>query len=836
MGPGFSRCCTFALVVSACALFCAPALASSTPIGLTAVARSDHLVELSWAWPAGATYPDELDVWRDGLFFSTVARPDATSFADVNAGSPATSHTYELVPVDAGAEGTRTATTPAVTLRQDLPYKPTDVTASFVPGTSNIATVRWTRGDQDADVTYNVTAQQGSSGPVTISKAVKYADPGTDGSVTMDGFTSYTFYTFKVSAVEDVGDPAGDPGGTVAADLAAPPVRSFDVIAPQFAVGAVPSATRSGLGTIVATFPSATDAGSSVSGYTVCVDAMHCVPATVLPLEATQTATLTGLPNDGGSHTLSVVAADNAAPANASTPISSQFVMPLLAKPVIALEQGGNGCAPLVARVTSADGNGSPAPTFHLFADGVEIAQDTPITGAPYQAVSLGATATYNGDTSPSSDPIPGRVYDAEGPDAAPVVHGQAFPSTGSVLLTWSPVPDPAGAPIAKYVVTSDAIPGYEGGVQVLASPEPSALITNLAVNRPYPVQVSAVDACGRPGPASSFPSFRLDDTKPPTAPVLNVPSTTGHDVTLTWAPSTDDVAVDDYTIYVNGSPGPRTPNTTWTFSGLGNLQQFTYQVRASDGVGNLSALSVPQTAKTKDTTPPTFLSAINRVAVDGNVTLSWTAATDNGVVVGYVVRRDDQPVANGNVTGTTFVDKNVPAGKHRWDVMAYDAANNLSLPHSAELTTTAAPKATAAAKIRVVKSKGAKMVRVGGTSGARVVLSFKITQAYANAVLRLTVLKAVPTLAKKGSGSAKRKVTAKVKVRVSLPLRSGRTEAGKRLAERAARKGIISIPLGVQKPSTLRLVLTASGGVLTLSGGASGPKKAPTVGPAGSS
>jgi hypothetical protein len=255
-----------AIVVVVCAVAAAPSLAdASQPVGLSAVARSDHLVELTWSWPANPTFPDELDVYRDGAFVSSVP-PDSSSFSDTvqSLSAPGTSHSYYLVTVTGGVTGSPTASTPAVTLRGDLPNPPTNVAASFGAGTNNLAAVTWTRGAMDADVTYTVTAQPaGGGGPINTG-TVKYPDDGTAGSLTMDGFNSFTDYVFRVSAVEDVGDPAGDPGGTVNAPASAI-ATSDDVIAPQFSAGTLPTATTVSLGTISVTWPPATDAGSGVA-------------------------------------------------------------------------------------------------------------------------------------------------------------------------------------------------------------------------------------------------------------------------------------------------------------------------------------------------------------------------------------------------------------------------------------------------------------------------------------------------------------------------------------------------------------------------------------------
>ena len=127
----------------------------------------------------------------------------------------------------------------------------------------------------------------------------------------MDGFVSYTQYSFTVSAVEDTNDPPGDPGGTVAGD--APSVAtSLDTLPPQFNGGTV-TASRSSLGTITATWSAATDAGTGMASYQVCVDVINCSTQPV-QAGATQSADLGagGIRNDGLSHSVSVVAVDGA--------------------------------------------------------------------------------------------------------------------------------------------------------------------------------------------------------------------------------------------------------------------------------------------------------------------------------------------------------------------------------------------------------------------------------------------------------------------------------------------------------------------------------------------
>jgi chitodextrinase len=808
------RSCTLGVVVAACAVFAAPALAdpSSTPIGLTATPRSDHRVDLTWSWPASPTYPDELDVLRDGVFIGSVTPTSSTSFEDDLVATPATQHTYQLVTVTGGVGSPPTPSTPGTnvaTVRADLPNAPTGI-AVTIAAVTNIATVTWTRGALDSDVTYTVTAQQDPGGPI-ISRTVRYSSIGTAGSLTVDGLASYTSYQFTVNAVEDVGDPPGDPGGTtIGASPANVIVRSNDILAPQFNAATL-IASRAGLGTISATWPAASDFGSGVASYQVCVDAiLPCTSVAFDPFASSQTATpgSPNVPNDGGTHTVTVVAVDGAG--NRSAPITQTVVMPLPGTPLLSL-QGGDGCAPLVANATSVDA-GTTGLVYHLFVNGTAsdglLGQQ--ITGTPYQQVTLTAQAGYGSDSSAVSPPLVARVFDPDSPDASPQVHGQADQTSSTETLFWDPVTT-TGAPIDGYQVTSTTAPGYQGaGVFVPQSSTPGIELKGLAQSEGYVVNVVAVDHCNRRSPLPAIPFvFRLDDNQAPSAPVMNTPTSDGHDVFLSWAPSSDNVAVDDYKIYRGTTLVGRTPGTTFEDSNLPDATTFNYYVVATDTAGNPSPRSSVGMATTKDMTPPTAPGTPLASVSGGTVTLRWTPASDNVRVAGYRVTLDTTLVANVT-SGTTYVAKNVSSGSHTWYVQAFDAAGNISSSRSVMAISNGSPKATAASALKVVKSKGVIAVRVGGTSGARIVLSFKLGQSFSRAVLHLRVL----------SGAAK--------MRISLPSGSGRTTAGKRLGERAAKKGVVKIPIGTQKGGTLRLVVTAKGGLVTIAG--KGGAKAPTI------
>jgi hypothetical protein len=813
MRAALLRSCALGVVVAACAVLAGPALAdpSSTPIGLTATARSDHRVDLTWSWPSNPTYPDELDVLRDSVFIGSVSSSSSTSFEDDLVATPGTTHTYQLVTVTGGVGSAPTPATPGAnvaTVRADAANAPTGIAVTIAPAT-NIATVTWVRGALDADVTYTVTAQQSPGSPI-ISRTVRYSTIGTVGNLTIDGLASYTSYTFAVSAVEDVGDYPGDPGGTTAGASPANVVaRTNDIIAPQFN-GATLVASRVGLGTISTTWPAASDFGSGVASYTVCVDAIACTSVPFQPFQMSQTATpgAPNVPNDGATHTVSVVAVDGAG--NQSPPITQTVSMPVPGTPLLSL-QGGDGCAPLVATATSVDA-GTTGLVYHLFVNGT--ASDSllgqPIPGTPYQQVTLTAKATYGNDNSAVSAPLVARVFDPDGPDTAPQVHGQANPSAEAESLFWDPVTT-TGAPVDGYQVTSSTAPGYQGaGVFVPQSSAPGVTLTGLSGSENYVVNVVTVDHCQRSSPPPVAPfKFRVADSDPPSAPVLASPTADGHDVFLSWTASSDNVAVDDYKVYRGTTLVGRTPGTTFEDSNLPDATAFNYYVVATDTAGNPSARSAVVSVTTKDMSPPTAPSGLGLTVSGGAVTLKWSPSTDNVKVAGYRVSRDGALIANVT-SGTSYLDKTASAEAHQWTVQAYDAVGNVSRGTTIGATTNGTPKATAASRLKVVKSKGVLQVRVGGKSGTRIVLSFDLQQSFSRAVLHLRVL------------------SGKAKVRISLPAGSGRTTAGKRLGQRAAKKGILKIPIGTQKAGTLRLVVTAQGGLVTIAG--KGGAKAPTI------
>jgi chitodextrinase len=124
-----------------------------------------------------------------------------------------------------------------------------------------------------------------------------------------------------------------------------------------------------------------------------------------------------------------------------------------------------------------------------------------------------------------------------------------------------------------------------------------------------------------------------------------------------------------------------------------------TYSATANGG----SAIAVmwagllkPSTADTAAPTVPTAVTATANSPTQ--VTISWTASTDNVAVASYRVRRDGTNVTGATaVTGTSFVDTSVAGSTtYSYTVSAVDAAGNRSAESTASTVTTPDPDVTA--------------------------------------------------------------------------------------------------------------------------------------------
>jgi Ca2+-binding RTX toxin-like protein len=199
------------------------------------------------------------------------------------------------------------------------------------------------------------------------------------------------------------------------------------------------------------------------------------------------------------------------------------------------------------------------------------------------------------------------------------------------------------------------------------------------ALEAPRNVETAVAYGSGGPPPPT--------DPQPPTAPTgLAVSNVLPWSLTFSWNPSTDNVGVTGYDVYLSGNRISVALNaTSREITGLTCGREYNLGVAAVDAAGNRSAqstlISVPTAAcPPTDTTPPTAPGNL-RVTATGldTVTLAWDPSTDAGGIAGYYVWKDGVRAAN-DVDETSVTLTGLACGRaYTFGVEALDNAAILS-------------------------------------------------------------------------------------------------------------------------------------------------------------
>ncbi|WP_395789016.1 glycosyl hydrolase family 18 protein [Aquimonas sp.] len=126
-------------------------------------------------------------------------------------------------------------------------------------------------------------------------------------------------------------------------------------------------------------------------------------------------------------------------------------------------------------------------------------------------------------------------------------------------------------------------------------------------------------------------------DTVPPSVPAsLASPSQTTSSIALSWSASTDNAGgtgVVGYEVWRNGARVGQPTTTSFNDTGLTADTAYSYQVRARDGAGNLSALSAALSARTLRAAQCTAVPAVpsglaSPSQTSNSISLSWSAVS----------------------------------------------------------------------------------------------------------------------------------------------------------------------------------------------------------------
>ena len=164
-------------------------------------------------------------------------------------------------------------------------------------------------------------------------------------------------------------------------------------------------------------------------------------------------------------------------------------------------------------------------------------------------------------------------------PPSAPVLSSTGSTSS-TISLSWTASTDNVG------------VTGYDVYVNGLLNGTTAGLtytVNGLAPSTSYSIYVRAKDAAGNGTNSNTInPSTQAAaDTEPPTAPVLSSTGATNSTIDLSWTPSTDNVGVSGYEVYVGGVLNGATTSLNYTVTGLAAATNYSIYVRAKDAAGN---------------------------------------------------------------------------------------------------------------------------------------------------------------------------------------------------------------------------------------------------------
>jgi chitodextrinase len=281
-----------------------------------------------------------------------------------------------------------------------------------------------------------------------------------------------------------------------------------------------------------------------------------------------------------------------------------------------------------------------------------------------------------------------GSMFDTQAPTVPTGLTGTALSPT-EIKLTWNPSTDNVGV-VGYYVYLNDA--------PLATTTATSFTHSGLTQGTTYNYRVSAYDAVPNHSAWTAPVSVKtpVPDTQAPSVPTgLTGSAVSSTEIKLTWNPSTDNVGVTGYYVYLNDAPLATTTSTSFTHSGLKVGTTYNYRVSAYDAVPNHSAWTSPVSVTLADTQAPTVPTGLSASAVSSTeIKLTWNASTDNVAVTGYYVYLNDQPLAT--TTSTSFTHSGLKAGTtYSYRVSAYDAVPNHSAwtsPVSVTIADTQAP------------------------------------------------------------------------------------------------------------------------------------------------
>lgn len=246
------------------------------------------------------------------------------------------------------------------------------------------------------------------------------------------------------------------------------------------------------------------------------------------------------------------------------------------------------------------------------------------------------ALLSWNGGT--TGNVVEFDIYDNTPVDTTPPANVTGL-TAGSITATGATLSftTPSDADFDHYNVYQGSTKVYTSSTNIAKSAAMTYNATGLSGSTSYSYKVTTVDTTGNEsgGSVVTFTTLAPPDTTAPSVPTGLTANAGNTTAALSWTASTDNVGVDHYNIYQNGTKIGQATTTSYTATGLTNSQAYSFTVSAVDAVGNESAQSTSVSVTPLNTAAPNAPTGVTVTGGDTTATVSWTANTEPDVVTG---------------------------------------------------------------------------------------------------------------------------------------------------------------------------------------------------------
>ncbi|MDR1225918.1 MAG: fibronectin type III domain-containing protein, partial [Prevotellaceae bacterium] len=441
----------------------------------------------------------------------------------------------------------------------DNPSTPENLVATPEAGSETILNLSWSPSRDNGSVDGYMIYANGS-----------FKDYITETGYQLTGLTPGTQYLIEVEAVDN---------GQLRSAKAQVAARTHDFTAPTEPAALVAAgATET---SVTLAWKASTDNSGVVAGYIVYLagDSVGLAGDTSYTVEGLTVVT---------AYSFEVAAVDSAGNASAKSAALSVTTPDLTApgKPGGMMKLNETATSVTLAWTASTDNVGVTGYLVTLNGDSVNFLTQNNVTvdNLPSSyVISVYATDAAGNRSEPAYYSV-----DNEAPSAPAIL--AAAPTETSIALLWMSSKD--NLVVAGYIV-------YLNGDSLSVTTDTSYTIVGLTAGTEYALAVAAFDAAGNRSAQATASATTLDLT-PPSAPAGLTATPAETSIALSWTPSTDNVGVAGYIVYLNGDSLSIATDTSYTVTGLTAGTEYALAVAAFDAAGNRSA----QAAVTASTTP----------------------------------------------------------------------------------------------------------------------------------------------------------------------------------------------------------------------------------------